>query len=83
MVIDTGRPIRAVADEIGVSAQALGTWVQVERAKVIPESELALRRGERAELGRLRTEVIQLRADMDILRTALAYFASRDSKLLN
>lgn len=33
LVIDTGRPIAAVAREVGVGEQLLGRWVAVERSR--------------------------------------------------
>ena len=77
LVIDTGRTIKAVADEIRVSEQLLGKWVRAERQAMGPVSGPALSEGERAELERLRAEVVQLRMDNEFLGKASAYFASR------
>jgi len=77
LVIDTGRTIKAVADEIRVSEQLLGKWVRAERQTMGPAEGPVLSEGERAELERLRAEVVALRMDNEFLGKASAYFASR------
>lgn len=75
LVIDTGRTIAAVAEEIGVGSQLLGRWVALERARMDDPPE-ALDINERAELERLRAEVAALRMDRDFLKKAAAFFAA-------
>ena len=77
LVIDTGRPIAAVAREIEVGEQLLGRWVAVERAKM-DDPPPALDVDERAELDRLRREVAQLRMDREFLKKAAAFFATEN-----
>lgn len=77
MVIDTGRPIKQVADEIGLSPQLLGKWVAVERAAMDDPAE-ALDVDERAELERLRIEVHELRLDRAFLKKAATFFATEN-----
>lgn len=65
LVIDTGRSIAAVAKEIGVGEQTLGTWVKAEKHRRRGDGEPTgpLNEGERAELARLRRENFDLKQD--------------------
>jgi len=78
LVIDTGRSIAAVAREIGVGEQTLGTWVKAEkgRRRVDGEPMGPLDEDERAELARLRRENFDLKQDNEFLGKAAAFFAS-------
>jgi transposase len=75
LVIDTGRTIKQVAEEIGVGQQLLRRWVAVERATMDDPSE-ALDSNERGELERLRIEVKELRLDRAFLKKAATFFAT-------
>src|SRR5664279_2466108 len=77
LVIDTGRPIVVVAREIGVGEALLGRWVAVERAHDDGPPP-ALDVDERAELERLRVEVVELRMDREFLKKAAAFFVSEN-----
>lgn len=79
LVIDTGRSIAAVAREIGVGEQTLGTWVKAEKDRrcVDGGSTGALNEDERAELARLRRENFDLKQDNEFLGKAAAFFASK------
>lgn len=72
LVIETGRTIRAVAEEIGVGERLLGRWVAAERARM-DDPPPAVDINERAELERLRAENAQLRMDREFLKKAAAY----------
>ncbi|WP_204723073.1 IS3 family transposase [Glutamicibacter nicotianae] len=65
LVIDTGRTISAVAKELNLGEQTLGTWVKKERSRrgLDGEPTGALDESEREELKRLRKEVFELRED--------------------
>ena len=77
LVIDTGRPISHVAEELGVGEQLLGRWVATERARDNnPPSALDV--DERAELERLRTENAELRMDREFLKKAAAFFVTEN-----
>ena len=78
LVIDNGRTIVEVAQEIGVGAQLLGRWVAAERARM-DDPPGALDIDERAELERLRREVAELRMDREFLKKAAAFFATENS----
>lgn len=78
LVIDTGRPIAAVAREIGVGEQLLGRWVAIERSR-LDDPPTALDADDRAELDRLRVEVSELRMDREFLKKATAFFVSENN----
>lgn len=61
-----------VAKSLGISDGSLGAWVKAYDERTAPG---ALDGDERAELARLRKEVVDLRMDREILRKAAAYFA--------
>jgi transposase len=72
LVIDTGRPIAVVAREIGVGEALLGRWVAIERSRS-DDPPPPLDADERAELERLRVEVVELRMDREFLKKAAAF----------
>ena len=72
MVRTSGRSVRQVALNLGVSNQMLGVWLrQFEAADSEP-----LAAAERQELLELRRRVRTLEAERDILKKAAAFFAS-------
>jgi transposase len=77
LVIDTGRPIKQVAEEIGIGQQLLGRWVGVERAAMDDPCE-ALDADDRAELERPRIEVRELLLDRAFLKKAATFFATEN-----
>lgn len=68
LVLDTGRPIAAIAREINVHPGTLGNWVARAREAERPES---LSGSERDELLRLRREVHELRMQRDVLKRSV------------
>ena len=79
LVIDSGRAILDVAEEIGVGSQALTRWVHQERAReeaAKAERNEPLTFNERFELEQLRREKAQLEQDVAFLKKAAAFFAS-------
>lgn len=76
LVETSGRSIAEVARSLSISEGTLWNWVRDARAKRDRDGDPeALSESERAELQRLRKEVIELRTDKEILRRAAAYFA--------
>lgn len=57
-MIDTGRTIKAVADEIGVKPQTLGRWVEAERQASQPARRRTVEELE-AENARLAKELYE------------------------
>jgi len=79
-VIDTGRSVREVANELSVLENSLSKWVRDERRRldaVAGTSEEPLTPAERAELLRLRRQVAEQEKDLAFLGKAAAYFASK------
>ena len=79
-VIDTGRSVREVANELSVLENSLSKWVRDERRRldtVAGTSEEPLTPAERAELIRLRRQVAEQEKDLAFLGKAAAYFASK------
>lgn len=72
LVISTGRSIAAVAKELGVGEQTLGTWVKAEKDRLRGEGESTgpLGEDERAELARLKRENFELKQDNEFLGKA-------------
>ena len=63
LVTQTGKPIAQVARELGVNEGTLGNWCAKRRAGANGQAELS--ESERAELVRLRKELIELRMQRD------------------
>ena len=79
-VIDTGRSVREVANELSVLENSLSRWVRDERRRldaVAGTSDEPLTPAERAELIRLRRQVAEQEKDLAFLGKAAAYFASK------
>ena len=75
----TDRPIRQIAEEIGVADQTLRNWIAAdEAARGGTESKLA--EDERVELKALRKENRRLRMEREILKKAAAFFAAEDDQ---
>ena len=76
LVETSGRTIAEVARSLSINEGTLWNWVRDARAKKARDADPeGLSESERAELQRLRKEVIELRTDKEILRRAAAYFA--------
>lgn len=82
-VIDSGRTIAEVSRELGVNEGLLGKWVAEERRRTEAAAihgETPLSAAERAELLRLRKQVVEQEKDLTFLKKASAYFAANQSK---
>jgi len=71
LVRETGKPIAAVARELGIHDGTLGNWVNVERRRRGQDNG-GLGEDERAELVRLRRENAELRMRCDVLKRSMA-----------
>jgi transposase len=72
LVRTSGRPIREIADELGVNDQTLRNWLFAANGDGEP-AELST--DDREELVRLRRRVKVLEQERDILKKAAAWFA--------
>ena len=70
LVVQTGRPIAQVARELGINEGTLGNWC-AKRRRAGTEGT-ALSESERAELERLRKEIVELRMQRDVLKRSVA-----------
>src|SRR5215218_6769723 len=74
LVVETGKPIAQGARDLGINegtlGSTLGNWCARERRARKKDRSLAL--DERAELERLRREVIELRMQRDVLKRSVA-----------
>src|SRR5262245_47105407 len=74
LVKATGRPVRQVAGELGVSTESLRIWMkqdQLDRG----ERDDGLTTDEREELRKLRRHVRELEQEREILKRAVTFFA--------
>ncbi len=78
LVINTGRPVAAVARELGVQETTLGRWVNLYKSRQ-DAGDGALSETERAELARLRKENSELKMDRAFLKKASLFFAQEAS----
>ena len=71
---ESGRPLQAVAGELGVHANQLRMW-RNEQLAAGSAAALARQKAEAAALARLRREVKRLEQETEILKKAAAFFA--------
>jgi len=64
LVLETGKPIAAIACDLGVNEGTLGNWVVKDKAA--REGVEGLSRDDAAELKRLRGENAELRMERDV-----------------
>lgn len=73
-VIETSRPIAAVARDLGIVKQTLGNWVKTWRDEhVDDEPELSV--SERVRLREAERELRELKLENEFLEKCAAYFA--------
>ncbi|KPM50403.1 transposase [Frankia sp. R43] len=81
LVIDSGRPISAVAKDLGLNEGTLGGWVATwRRAHRDDTEEEPLTISERARLRKLEKENRELRMECEFPSKAAAFFAQRHQR---
>jgi transposase len=83
LVIDSGRSLRDVAQELGLNHETLRRWVVDARAREETskvETQEPLSFNERFELEELRRKNAQLEKDVEFLKKAAAFFASEKNR---
>lgn len=79
LVQESGRPVAAIARELGIADNLLYRWRNEEHeAKGLGTTRSALR-VEREELARLRRELDTVKKERDFLKRAAAFFARERS----
>jgi len=75
LVTQTGKPIAQVARELGINEGTLGNWCAKARGAA-GEGNGELSESERAELVRLRKEIVELRMQRDVLKHSVALWVN-------
>jgi transposase len=78
LVLDEGKTVSRVAQDLDLTASALANWVKQARADR-SKGKTGLTTEERAELTQLRRENRTLRLERDILKKAAAFFAKESA----
>jgi len=73
----SGKSIRGVAMDLGISNETLGRWIREDRDRGVATPLAA---EERAELVELRRRVKVLETEREILKKAAAFFASETDR---
>ena len=78
IVEETGKPIAAVARDLGVNEGTLGNWVT--RAREAREGRGELSKDDVAELKRLRAENAELRMERDVLKRSVVLWVKEATR---
>jgi transposase-like protein len=78
IVRETGKPIAAVARDLGINEGTLGNWVSKDRAA--RDNTEGLSTGDIAELKRLRAENTELRMQRDVLKRSVVLWVKEATK---
>ena len=75
LVIDEGKSLSKVSEDLDLTPSSLGKWVEQARADGGKSKRGTLTSADKEELARLRKEVRVLRIERSILKKAAAFFA--------
>jgi transposase len=78
LVLDEGKSVAQAARDLGLTASALGNWVERARADR-SGGQTGLTTDERAELTALRKELRIVKMEREILGKAVAFFAKENA----
>src|SRR5215207_4352047 len=78
LVRETGKPIAAIARDLGVNEGTLGNWVVKDKAA--REGVEGLSHDDAAELKRLRAEVAELRMERDVLKRSVVLWVKEATR---
>ena len=78
IVEETGKPIAAVARDLGVNEGTLGNWVN--RARAQRDGHADVTKNDLEELRRLRAEVAELRMERDVLKRSVVLWVKEATK---
>src|SRR5215207_466579 len=78
LVRETGKPIAAIARDLGVNEGTLGNWVVKDKAA--REGVEGLSHDDAAELKRLRAEVAELWMERDVLKRSVVLWVKEATK---
>ena len=67
--------VAVLAKNVGVSESGLGRWIRERRAGKTQSNNNSSYAEDREEIARLRREVKQVRAERDVLKKSIAFFA--------
>ena len=73
IVLETEKPVAAVARDLGIHETTLGNWVNAARRR---EKKGELSEDERAELVRLRAENARITMERDVLKRSVALWVN-------
>jgi transposase len=77
LVVSSGRPIKEVARELGISDTTLGNWVRAHAGG--PKSEKGAANEVDEETKRLRRRVAELEKEREILKRAMAFWVKESN----
>lgn len=79
LAVESDQPVTKVAEELGVNANTLHTWISKYHKGRPPQGAQVQDEHLYEELKRLRRDVKRLTEERDILKKAAAYFAKESS----